>query len=174
MTKPAPICVSYWPAYGNCSGPRIRDAAARRKYATAWLNKNRAYVNAKNRIRRAGPEGDQIRAAERKRVLRHRKRYPDLLLSRTRRYKRKHLGIPEPTRPAPPRCECCSWPVELCTHKRLNVDHDHITGAFRGWLCNGCNLSIGRLGDTVEDIQKAVEYLRRTQFEHSLVRRKHQ
>lgn len=43
--------------------------------------------------------------------------------------------------------------------RRLHVDHDHVTGAFRGWLCNGCNLGIGSLKDSVDLLLKAAAYL---------------
>tara|TARA_R110000744_G_scaffold176069_1_gene294952 strand:- start:35 stop:466 length:432 start_codon:yes stop_codon:yes gene_type:complete len=39
------------------------------------------------------------------------------------------------------------------------VDHCHTTGVVRGLLCNQCNRAIGMLGDTVEGIQKAIDYL---------------
>ena len=32
---------------------------------------------------------------------------------------------------------------------------------FRGVLCNRCNISIGALGDTIESVQKALDYLKR-------------
>lgn len=42
----------------------------------------------------------------------------------------------------------------------LQPDHSHIDGHFRGLLCNDCNTSIGKLGDTVESIEKVLDYLR--------------
>jgi Recombination endonuclease VII len=44
---------------------------------------------------------------------------------------------------------------------RLHLDHDHATGAFRGWLCMCCNTAIGKLGDTVEGLNRAVAYIER-------------
>lgn len=41
----------------------------------------------------------------------------------------------------------------------LDVDHCHETGKVRGLLCNKCNTSLGRLGDTLESILKIVSYL---------------
>jgi hypothetical protein len=43
----------------------------------------------------------------------------------------------------------------------MHLDHDHTTGAFRGWLCNRCNLGLGHLGDTIASVEKALDYLRR-------------
>lgn len=46
------------------------------------------------------------------------------------------------------------------TKGKLCVDHDHITKKVRGILCDSCNISVGRLGDTIEHIEKVLEYLR--------------
>ena len=43
-----------------------------------------------------------------------------------------------------------------------NLDHDPVTGKFRGWLCSNCNKGMGLLGDDLAGILKAAEYLRRT------------
>lgn len=69
------------------------------------------------------------------------------------------LGNPQPTRPRPLTCECCggtNW-------RSLALDHCHKTGIFRGWLCDKCNLAIGKLGDTIEAVQKVMDYLKRSQ-----------
>jgi hypothetical protein len=51
-------------------------------------------------------------------------------------------------------CDCCGR-----VDKKLILDHCHITNSFRGWLCQNCNLGIGRLGDSIEGVIKALEYL---------------
>lgn len=43
---------------------------------------------------------------------------------------------------------------------RLAVDHDHNTGEIRGLLCRGCNLALGRLGDTEESLLRVIKYLK--------------
>lgn len=42
-----------------------------------------------------------------------------------------------------------------------SVDHCHTTGKVRGLLCSSCNRGLGLLGDNVESIQKALDYLRK-------------
>jgi hypothetical protein len=61
-------------------------------------------------------------------------------------------------------CDCCGKKQE---HKSLALDHCHDTLTFRGWLCEGCNLGIGRLGDNLESVLLAVDYLQR-QGKHGL------
>ena len=38
-------------------------------------------------------------------------------------------------------------------------DHNHITGAFRGWLCHSCNRALGNFKDNIELLTSAVNYL---------------
>lgn len=87
-------------------------------------------------------------------------------LERAREYERtkgrKRAKLPEPTRPAPAVCEAC----ERASTHALCIDHDHLTGAFRGWLCHACNRGIGSLGDSVNGVQKALAYLERVEKDH--------
>jgi len=55
-----------------------------------------------------------------------------------RRIKRKAKGVKNPsgeTRTGT--CPCCGLVG------RLVLDHNHITGEIRGWLCNRCNIALG-------------------------------
>tara|TARA_R100000781_G_scaffold112998_1_gene80790 strand:+ start:744 stop:995 length:252 start_codon:yes stop_codon:yes gene_type:complete len=65
---------------------------------------------------------------------------------------RKGQDAPAPGTP----CECCGDSTSV-----LNWDHDHETKEHRGWLCTNCNTGIGKLGDNLEGVTKAVEYLKR-------------
>jgi hypothetical protein len=57
------------------------------------------------------------------------------------------------------RCAICQrHQSEL--RRTLMVDHIHGTKTVRGLLCFDCNTAIGRLGDNLEGVQRAVEYLR--------------
>jgi hypothetical protein len=55
------------------------------------------------------------------------------------------------------KCAICK---KICsTGKRLSVDHDHKTNKIRGLLCLNCNQGLGKLGDDIESLQKALKYL---------------
>ena len=68
----------------------------------------------------------------------------------------KNLHKTAPQRPHA--CECCG----KVSDSPLVLDHDHETGKFRGWICAKCNLGLGRLGDTIESLMRAVEYLKKS------------
>ena len=57
-------------------------------------------------------------------------------------------------------CSICNTPM---THGRGNAtmcfDHDPVTHTFRGWLCQSCNVGLGNLGDSIESLTKAIQYL---------------
>lgn len=57
-------------------------------------------------------------------------------------------------------------PCDNCgkTKTKLSLDHCHATGQFRGWLCHPCNTAIGVLGDDLESLKRAVEYLERAEL----------
>jgi hypothetical protein len=43
--------------------------------------------------------------------------------------------------------------------KRLDIDHDHITGEIRGLLCRKCNTGLGLFLEDPVVLAKAIEYL---------------
>jgi len=54
-------------------------------------------------------------------------------------------------------CHCCGKEHE----KALHFDHDHDTLQFRGWLCINCNQGIGKLGDNMKGLNRALAYLKK-------------
>lgn len=52
----------------------------------------------------------------------------------------------------------------ICRESPIHaIDHDHQTGKFRGLLCGNCNKGIGLLRDNKSILQRAIDYLKRTE-----------
>jgi len=64
--------------------------------------------------------------------------------------------------PKPEFCDCCGKP------KKLFLDHDHQTLEIRGWICNDCNTSLGKLGDDISGLKNALFYLERDKTLYNL------
>lgn len=41
----------------------------------------------------------------------------------------------------------------------LVVDHNHETGMFRAIICRRCNVALGMVGDSIEILEKMIQYL---------------
>jgi hypothetical protein len=44
--------------------------------------------------------------------------------------------------------------------RKLDVDHDHVTGKVRALLCSRCNTVLGLMDESIEKMQLAIEYLK--------------
>lgn len=120
-----------------------KSLARRKKYLKAWARKNRARILVKQRAYTA-----KMHATS------------DVWAARRRRYN----GLPEPTRPypSPAVCEICGGPPDTGRTKRLHLDHDHLTGKFRGWICRACNHMLGNAKDSIDTLKKAIKFLTRS------------
>ena len=56
-------------------------------------------------------------------------------------------------------CAICQTPIYLGQHPRAQLDHDHSTGAARGFLCPRCNYAMGRFEDDPTLLRAAATYL---------------
>ncbi len=56
-------------------------------------------------------------------------------------------------------CWICKGKV-TSKNGNLLVDHSHKTGKIRGLLCTKCNAGIGGLGDSIEMLERAIDYLK--------------
>lgn len=60
-------------------------------------------------------------------------------------------------------CKICSQ-SEIRTYQgepmMLCIDHDHKTNKVRSLLCSRCNTSIGKMEESVELLEKAIQYLK--------------
>ena len=85
--------------------------------------------------------------------------YKDKLDMRCRSCVRQHAKVRAALHkiapPKPEVCDCCKTvPRKWC------LDHDHNTNTIRGWICDRCNTGIGKLGDNIEGVEKALLYLK--------------
>lgn len=122
---------------------RERDRVRGRAYYAAnrereLANKKAYYLENRDRILAWHRDYDQQPARQ------------DAMRTRSRR----RQGFAEPT--AETRSGIC--PVCLCAGP-LVCDHDHATGAVRGWLCSACNRHLGGIGDTKEAVERLLRYL---------------
>jgi hypothetical protein len=42
------------------------------------------------------------------------------------------------------------------------LDHSHVDGAVRGWLCSSCNTSLGKFNDDINILQRAIDWIKRS------------
>ena len=62
--------------------------------------------------------------------------------------------------PVPKVCDCCGkTPDPNSFRNKLQLDHNHHTGEFRGWICDNCNVSLSRAGDSLDGVRKLEKYL---------------
>ena len=53
------------------------------------------------------------------------------------------------------KCPICKQSV-----KKWHLDHNHKTDKVRGWICDICNMGLGRFQDDYNIMSRAVEWLR--------------
>ena len=98
-----------------------------REHKRRWREKNRAKIREANH-KAIRDENGEITAKERK----HQER---------NRAQRAKTMEDLAGRPRPEFCEVCGRPPDK--GKSLHYDHCHQKGHFRGWICRGCNLTLG-------------------------------
>lgn len=68
------------------------------------------------------------------------------------------------------RCAICDRPETRIFKDRISkemkvaklcLDHDHVSGKIRQLLCHDCNTGIGKFKDDIQNLQSAIEYLKR-------------
>ncbi len=83
----------------------------------------------------------------------HRRRYYNSNIRSIARLRGVSRVIVEQVK-ATAKCAVCNRPEE-----RLEIDHDHVTGLFRGALCRRCNFLIGFLESNAEILPQIFCYL---------------
>jgi len=115
----------------SCSRIRQRDYGQR----------NAAAISARNKARRATPEG--LRKSRDRDLRRH--------------YGVGLIDVERMIRAQENRCAICE--DEFTSDKQTHLDHCHRTGSIRGILCAACNLMLGHAKDDQQRLLAAAEYL---------------
>ena len=62
------------------------------------------------------------------------------------------------------------WECPICKKKtipgitsKVVLDHNHITGEPRAWICDSCNTGLGRFKDDINLLQRAIDYLKKSE-----------
>lgn len=58
-------------------------------------------------------------------------------------------------------CAICGTKNDVVEGRRLAIDHCHDTGKVRGILCARCNQALGLFCDSVDNLESAVQYLKK-------------
>jgi len=138
-----------------------------REYQRAWRSKNRVKLREKKRdyMRKYRAKNrEKVNAFQRKRYhinggdspAQRRKR---ALLKATDQRNRELLAA----RPKPDVCDACGE----TGGGRIVFDHCHKRNHFRGWLCDDCNVALGRVQDNPARLLKLIAYLERTKDSQS-------
>lgn len=158
---------------GSRRRPRCKRCIALRMQA--WYRKNAKRVYAANRARREADPEHATKYREYKRIWSENNREKLREYSRAAYHRNKDKAKKATYASTIKRvygltieayntmCEAQGNACALCCKpfvKKPHIDHDHETGVVRGILCGPCNTGIGKLGDTVESLERAVAYLR--------------
>jgi len=160
---------------------QAKNREHRRAYEQAYYDKKKGTIQAKRREARA----EAWRKEHPDAVLEHKRRYREANREKLREAHRKYIrdetgGMNEAYearrarnytnwrqdledmagRPRPEVCDACGGPPD--PKRGMHFDHCHTHGHFRGWICRGCNLALGNVGDDPARLLKLIAYLKRT------------
>jgi hypothetical protein len=65
----------------------------------------------------------------------------------------------EAGRPRPQVCDVCNGKTDTSCHDKIVYDHCHLTGKFRGWICDRCNKTLGMVQDSPDLLLNLALYL---------------
>jgi len=74
-------------------------------------------------------------------------------------YEKEH---PMPPIGEPFYCPVCENTIIRQFKNDVTLDHSHIDGKVRGWICRQCNSSIGMMDEDVSILQRAIKWIQGT------------
>lgn len=132
---------------------------ARNEYARKWTQKNKDRLNAEKRDRlKNDPEyAAKINAKDRE-------RYPKKAIGQRSNRLSRAYGITLEDYTAmylaqDGKCWICKESKPPNGKGGLVVDHCHTKGHVRGLLCSSCNTGIGKFKESIQSLQRAIDYL---------------
>ena len=60
------------------------------------------------------------------------------------------------------KCPICNKNTIPGLTSKVVLDHDHLTGKPRAWICDSCNTGLGRFKDDIETLKNAINYLEKS------------
>ena len=132
----------------------------RKEYQQRQYQKNKDVVLARSAARYTLNKGKILEKQKRRRGI-----DPERELARQAFKKKEVLRQMEEKagRPSPSGCEVCHQ-----EYGRLDFDHDHETGMFRGWLCRRCNLMLGYAKDSPSLLRVLADYVEKPNTKKTL------
>lgn len=121
-----------------------------------WYDTHKTYKGGRKKIY----SEEEFKERRKESTRRYKKSKSDIIAHKNRQY---HLDRLEKLagRPRPSFCECCGGPPNSRLSKKLEYDHNHKTGKFRGWLCRNCNGALGMVKDEISRLEKLISYLQK-------------
>ncbi len=145
MARPATRSKEYWKKYR--SDYYIAHKKEMNEQAKIWAKKNKSKVNKKSREwRKNNPE--KRKTTE----LKYKCKIYGISLERYNELFLKQNGV----------CAICRN-KNIKFKKSLSIDHCHRLNKVRGLLCDDCNLALGLMKDDIDNMKKAVIYLKKNQ-----------
>ncbi len=59
-------------------------------------------------------------------------------------------------------CPVCNKEKTRNFKADIVLDHSHIDGSIRGWICGSCNTSIGKFGEDIDTLQRAILWIKKS------------
>ena len=120
------------------------------EYQRQWKAENREhYLESLKDWRRRNPDYEKNRGRVRTRESRRK----EWLKAKYGLTVQQYLEMAEAQGQKCPLCERVCAKSES-RESGLHVDHDHVTGEIRGLLCGQCNKVLGKLGDSLEGVER--------------------
>ena len=123
------------------------------KYQTKYVQRNREKVADRKR-KYVRENQEKVKKYRQEYYLKNKVRYEEYRLRRRFNISLEELDVLLIKQQH--KCAICK---RLLVETKRCIDHNHTTGEVRGILCRNCNAGIGLLGESLESLERAMQYL---------------